>query len=73
MNDLIEALQIFSKYGNPYYPTYCEHDELTVVIDPDDVSYDDRVRLEKLGFFASYIDGDDCGDSVFKSFRFGGC
>jgi hypothetical protein len=75
MNDLIEALQIFSKYGNPDYPTHCEHEELTISaeIDPDDVPYDDRIRLEKLGFFVSYIDGDDCGVSIFKSFRFGSC
>jgi hypothetical protein len=74
MNDLIEALQIFSKYGNPHYPTHCEHDELTIsaAIDPEEVSYDDRVRLEELGFFISYVNG-GCGESEFKSFRFGGC
>jgi len=30
MEDLIKALQIFLKYGNPAHPFYCEHDELTV-------------------------------------------
>ena len=30
MEKLIEALQIFLKYGNPDYPTHCEHDELTI-------------------------------------------
>jgi hypothetical protein len=74
MNDLIEALQILSKYGNPRNPTHCEHDELTIsaAIDPEEVSYEDRVRLEELGFFVGYVNG-DCGESEFKSFRFGSC
>jgi hypothetical protein len=39
MNDLIEALQIFAKYGNPDYPTHCEHDTLMIMgICPEDVS-----------------------------------
>ena len=29
MEDLIKALQILLKYGNPKYPTHCEHDELS--------------------------------------------
>lgn len=67
MKDLIEALNIFLKYGNPYAPTHCEHDELTVDIRPGDVSEVDLVKLDKLGFF---VDEDlDC----FKSFRFGSC
>ena len=36
MEDLIKALQILLKYGNPSYPTHCEHDELRVHgIDPE--------------------------------------
>jgi hypothetical protein len=31
MEDLIKALQIFLKYGNPNYPTNCSHDELFVI------------------------------------------
>ena len=35
MKDLIEALTILLKYGNPAHPTHCEHDELTICgIDP---------------------------------------
>ena len=30
MSDLIEALTIFLKYGNPRNPTHCEHDVLTI-------------------------------------------
>lgn len=26
MEDLIKALRIFLKYGNPYSPTHCEDD-----------------------------------------------
>lgn len=68
MKDLIEALTIFLKYGNPYSPTNCEHDELYVDIDPKLVSKADLKRLDKLGFFPSseYEEG-------FSSFRFGSC
>lgn len=66
MKDLIEALTILLKYGNPRNPTHCEHDELTIVdIDPASVSDDDKKRLDKLGFFVD--DSEEC----FKSFRFG--
>jgi len=30
MDDLIKALQILRKYGNPKYPTHCEHDTLYI-------------------------------------------
>lgn len=64
MKDLIEALQIFLKYGNPYSPTHCEHDILMismhVAVDPADVA-----RLDELGFF--YSSEYDC----WVSFRFG--
>lgn len=66
MDDLIEALQIFRKYGNPDYPTHCEHDELWIMIDPELVSEEDRIRLDSLGFWAN---GD--GTPTFKSYKFG--
>lgn len=66
MEALIKALQIFLKYGNPAYPTHCEHDELTICgIDPADVSEDDKAKLDDLGFFVD--EDEDC----FKSIRFG--
>ena len=50
MKNLIEALQILLKYGNPKYPTHCEHDILTIMeIDPKDVSMEDKKMLEALG------------------------
>ncbi len=65
MSDLIKAFQIFLKYGNPKYPTHCEHDILTVCgIDPANVSTEDKAALEELGF----ILGDE---DAFISFRFG--
>lgn len=68
MKDLIEALQILLKYGDPRNPTHCEHDVLTIVgIDPSDVSDEDKTRLEELGFIVS----DEYGDSMFRSFRYG--
>ncbi len=67
MRELIEALTIFLKYGNPDYPTHCEHDELTVCIEPSLVSDEDKKKLDEFGFF---VDEDmDC----FKSFKYGSC
>jgi hypothetical protein len=65
MSDLIEALQIFLKYGNPHNPTCCQHDILNVAIDNSLVSEDDKKRLKELGFSE-----DDYG---FQSFRYGSC
>lgn len=63
MDELIKALQLFRKYGNPRRPTHCEHDVLHVCIDPESVSDEDKAALEQLGFFPD--------DDGFKSFRFG--
>lgn len=71
MKDLIEALTIFLKYGNPYAPTHCEHDVLRVAIDPALVSDKDKARLEVLSFRAGEEGSDD--DGGFISFRFGSC
>jgi len=68
MEQLIQALQIFLKYGNPDYPTHCEHDILYIIgIDPEIVSNEDKVKLDELGFFVS----DEDGDEVFQSFKYG--
>jgi hypothetical protein len=68
MKDLIEALTILLKYGNPGNPTHCSHDQLTICgIDPSDVSDEDKKKLDELGFFVSDEDGDPC----FISFRYG--
>jgi hypothetical protein len=65
MSRLIEALQILLKYGDPDYPTHCEHDLLTICgIDSADVSAEDVQKLDDLGFFV----GDD---GLFQSFHFG--
>ena len=70
MSDLIKALQILLKYGNPDYPTYCQHDILTIVgIAPSDVSEADLAELDELGFFVSDAGGEEC----FQSFKFGSC
>jgi hypothetical protein len=66
MKDLIEALTILLKYGNPYCPTGCEHDELRVYINPDSVSDEDLDKLRSLGVYP-----DDEVDECFKSYRFG--
>jgi hypothetical protein len=63
LSTLIEALNIFLKYGDVEFPTHCEHDELTVCVDPTLVSEEDIKRLDDLGFFVS--------EEAFKSFRYG--
>lgn len=65
MEDLIKALQILFKYGNPKHPTHCEHDKLYVAIDPSIVSDEDKKELERLGF-------NECDEfEAFTSYRFG--
>ncbi len=69
MEDLIKALQIMLKYGNPKYPTICKHDELIIVdeINPDIVSAEDIIELDRLGFDAT----EEYGQLQFVSSRFG--
>ncbi len=69
MKDLIEALTILLKYGNPDNPTVCEHDSLIVVdeIDPGKVSKADIKRLDELGFHVT----EQHGQKQFMSYRFG--
>lgn len=69
MEDLIKALQILLKYGNPRNPTNCSHDYFYVAIDPELVSKEDIKELDKLGFF---IDSEYGGEG-FGSFRYGSC
>jgi hypothetical protein len=65
MDDLIKALMIFRKYGNPDNPTHCEHDVMTVTIEYSKVSEEDKKELGKLGFIRERENG------FFKSYRFG--
>lgn len=65
MDDLIKALTIFRKYGNPQWPTHCEHDVMYVCIHPAEVSPQDIRELDDLGFF---VDSDEEG---FMSYKFG--
>lgn len=69
MDDLIEALQIMRKYGNPKHPTNCEHDVLRVYVDPEKVSDEDKKRLDELGFSPD----DELDGGCFKSYKFGSC
>lgn len=66
MNDLIEALQIFSKYMDTQWPTTCEHDFLYVCVDAELISPEDEARLEVLGFHPDENGG-------YCSSRFGSC
>ena len=67
MEDLIKALQILIKYGNPKWPTWCDHDCLHICdIDDAAVTEEDKVELSNLGF---KVDEEKGG---FYSFRFGG-
>ena len=67
MEKLIEALQIFLKYGNPDYPTHCEHDTLYICgIEWSDISDEDQKKLGELGF----INSEDPDEGII-SFRYG--
>lgn len=66
MSKLIEALQIFLKYGDKPYPFHCAHDVLTVCVDPEIVSEEDKKTLDELGFF-------DSKEGSFHSYRYGSC
>ena len=67
MKELIQALNIFLKYGSPDHPTWCEHDTLHIDIKPEEVSEEDKVKLEDLGFYI-------CEDEEeFYSYKYGSC
>jgi hypothetical protein len=66
MEKLIKAFQIFLKYGNPEYPTHCEHDVMYICnIDTSKVTEEDRKELLELGFFY------DEDLEQFMSYRYG--
>lgn len=68
MSKLIEALQIFLKYGDRAYPTHCEHDQLTVHgYEKDEISSEDLAKLEELSFAWD----EECNG--FTSYRYGSC
>ena len=51
MKDLIKALQILLKYGNPKFPFACEHETLYIVgIDANNITEEDKIELRSLGF-----------------------
>jgi len=58
LSDLIKALQIFLKYRDVDCPTHCEHDVMVISsFTKDEISEEDRVALDKLGFHFSVTDG----------------
>lgn len=69
MSDLIKALQIFLKYGDPMYPSSGEHDVflLPSYRDRDFIGAEDREALNKLSFY--FIEEYGC----WGSYRFGSC
>ena len=63
--NLIQALTLLSRgQSNPASPLHCEHDELTVMADPDEFTLQEIEQLEAWGFHT----GDD---QTFRSFRYG--
>ena len=69
MKQFIEALQIFLKYEgcDLDYPFHCEHDELSICIDPEKISSEDIAKLEELGIHADY------DEERFYSYKYGSC
>lgn len=64
MDELIKALQLMRTKANPSSPTHCEHDELTVCVDPALFTSEEIDQLDEWGFH-------DNGDAGFYSFRYG--
>ena len=68
MKQLLWAITIFLKYGDPDFPTHCEHDIMYICgIDPDDVTEKDKLELAEIGFDVT----DDLGIKQFYSYKFG--
>lgn len=68
LSKLIEALNIFLKYGDPDFPTHCEHDVMIICgIGPKDVSEEDIENLNDLGFVVAC----PFGEEVFQSYLYG--
>lgn len=65
MKELIEALQLLSKYEQPEYPFHCEHDVLYVYVDPEKFTKEELETLYEKGFFVE--------DDHFESFKYGSC
>lgn len=71
MNDLIEALNLVSRYMTEYglkYPTGCEHDVLWLNVDVDAIPVNILARLAELSFEP---DEEYAGSLV--SYKFGSC
>lgn len=68
MDDLIEALTIFRKYGNPSHPVFCGHDQIFINVPtrPSEMTPEDAERLKMLSFTHD-------GDMGWYSYRFGSC
>lgn len=67
MDELLKALTILRKYGNPKRPFHCEHDYLYVDIQAEKVSEEDMKELEEYGFFPD----EEYNEGGFGSFRYG--
>lgn len=66
LSELIEALQIFLKYGDAEFPTHCEHDQMRMCnVATHLITSEDARRLEKLGFEYDENEGN------FRSYAFG--
>ena len=70
MDELIEALNIFKRYLNKEdyaytWPTNCYNGEMRVSVHPKNVSDEDELRLQELGFQPDYYYGN------FVSIKYG--
>ena len=64
-DEIVAAIRIFQRYGNPDRPFHCAHDILMVCISPNEVSEEDKEELDSLGFYP------DFENDGFHSFRYG--
>jgi hypothetical protein len=74
MDDFIKGLMILREYlkdKNSQSPFHCEHDIICIQdIDPEVVSYEDKVKLKELGFVHGNHEANGY-EPCFYSYRFG--
>ena len=51
MDEVIEAFQIFKRYGAGKHDVYAEHDQVSICVSPEKVSPEDMARLSELRWF----------------------
>jgi hypothetical protein len=69
MHDFMKAMTLVEEVvGLPKYPFHCEHDTLTLCVDPRKFSGEQIKKMDDWGFWVDEETGD-----WFNSYRWGSC